>query len=391
MRERIKLADGLFLIGTKQTIYAEKTHNGKLWRRKAIIQMSAAMNARGKPTRELLAWQREFEDMVINADFRALQASRLRSSSPTVAQLCAAYLLAATSERTQHGEPRESTSKQNVCAFRRVASACGLSDNDRIDALTPERMEQWLVAFCGRYSADQSDRARVSAWAQLAQARSLWTDWTRPYYKRAGVIIPETVELWPRRKRDCSQCYQRPAEWLRQKTMRWYRRLERWHPPAWVACTLMLQFGMRNEDACELTWDAFHGAPGHWMLRYTPSKTTGRTASSRSVTWPVGDDIVARLRALGGKVHVIPLETRTGRYNLYQDVVNPRLRRIGWDSEHYGKASYELRKLCIDAIYRRYGLEKAVQISGDNAATVSKFYSDPTLTDHITVDVSAIV
>ena len=40
-------------------------------------------------------------------------------------------------------------------------------------------------------------------------------------------------------------------------------------------------------------------------------------------------------------------------------------------------AEAELRKLCIDAVYRALGAEAAVQISGDNIATVLKYYADP--------------
>ena len=41
------------------------------------------------------------------------------------------------------------------------------------------------------------------------------------------------------------------------------------------------------------------------------------------------------------------------------------------------KASYELRKICIDHIYQRFGAEKAVSISGDDIRTISRYYADP--------------
>ena len=41
------------------------------------------------------------------------------------------------------------------------------------------------------------------------------------------------------------------------------------------------------------------------------------------------------------------------------------------------KASYELRKICVDHVYQNMGLEKASAISGDDPKTVMYYYADP--------------
>lgn len=40
------------------------------------------------------------------------------------------------------------------------------------------------------------------------------------------------------------------------------------------------------------------------------------------------------------------------------------------------KASYELRKMCVDRIYHKFGAEMASAISGDDIRTLTYFYAD---------------
>ena len=41
------------------------------------------------------------------------------------------------------------------------------------------------------------------------------------------------------------------------------------------------------------------------------------------------------------------------------------------------KGCYELRKICIDHIYQKYGAEMASSSSGDDIRTVMRYYADP--------------
>jgi hypothetical protein len=56
------------------------------------------------------------------------------------------------------------------------------------------------------------------------------------------------------------------------------------------------------------------------------------------------------------------------------DDLNRDLRAIGF---HGSKASYELRKICIDHVYQKFGAEMAVSLSGDDIKTISHYYADP--------------
>ena len=41
------------------------------------------------------------------------------------------------------------------------------------------------------------------------------------------------------------------------------------------------------------------------------------------------------------------------------------------------KGLYELRKICVDHVYQRFGAEMASSISGDDIRTVTRYYADP--------------
>ena len=54
--------------------------------------------------------------------------------------------------------------------------------------------------------------------------------------------------------------------------------------------------------------------------------------------------------------------------------MNRNLRALGFTGS---KASYELRKICIDHIYQKFGAEAATSISGDDIKTITHYYADP--------------
>ena len=56
------------------------------------------------------------------------------------------------------------------------------------------------------------------------------------------------------------------------------------------------------------------------------------------------------------------------------DDLNRDLRSLGFRGS---KASYELRKICIDHVYQNFGAEMAVSLSGDDIKTITRYYADP--------------
>jgi integrase len=369
-RERKKIDTGIYLIEGR--VYFERTKSGRLHRRKASLQYSAALNERGRPTSDLRRAYREFCDAIENEEYRSLK--RARSAAPTVERLVEVYRIAAAARFATHGSPRPATTSGNITNL--IALARDI-DADRLDGLTAEAVGNWVA---GRVSgAADADRARVSAWSALAQARSCWARWARTHYESAGIILPECLSGWPAVSAGATSArYERPPEALRAETKVWRDGLEASDPRLWLACALMAQFAMRPIDAANLRWENFERRPdGRIILRYIPSKTRGRTARLREVRWPVGADLLARMRAAGGAEYVLPGASTAERYSIYIREINPAMRGLGWARSRYGKACYELRKLCIDDTYQRFGLSRAIQISGDSSATVQAYYSDP--------------
>ena len=91
----------------------------------------------------------------------------------------------------------------------------------------------------------------------------------------------------------------------------------------------------------------------------------------------VSDGCVPSIRQVLGCYRTIAAAERT----LVRRDDDARVRHAQRDLRGLGfsgsKASYELRKICIDHIYQRFGAEKAVSISGDDIRTISRYYADP--------------
>ena len=148
----------------------------------------------------------------------------------------------------------------------------------------------------------------------------------------------------------------------------------------WLAATFMLEFAMRNGDILRLTPSNFiesaqstrHKAQGTKFLSYTPHKT--ELSSGRRVCWPIHPDIWAKLGPLvtdGDKPGSALLRTLdSGVF----ERLNRQMRLLGFTG---GKGAYELRKICIDHIYQKFGAEKATAISGDDIKTITHYYADP--------------
>ena len=100
-------------------------------------------------------------------------------------------------------------------------------------------------------------------------------------------------------------------------------------------------------------------------LNYTPHKT--QLSSGRRVFWPIHEDIWKKFDEYGG---LRGLEITD---EIFIDI-NKSLRTLGFRGH---KGAYELRKICIDHVYQKYGAEMAVSLSGDDIKTITKYYADP--------------
>ena len=100
---------------------------------------------------------------------------------------------------------------------------------------------------------------------------------------------------------------------------------------------------------------------GRIYLNYTPHKTAH--SSRREVRWPVHADLWRHLR--------------DASFDFDESVfaeLNRQMRALGFTGT---KGAYELRKICIDHVYQKFGAEMAVSISGDDIKTITHYYADP--------------
>ena len=282
---------------------------------------------------------------------------------PTIEQVMKCYRVVAQSERMKTGRPGENTVQNVLRGTKCVCRAAGIGMDSPITALTRKAFDAALSAFVDR------GLSRVTAWSYICQLQAIFARWCKPYYQDAGWEIPP-LEL-PSFRAQASR-YVRPCAETLARVKAWY---EKQTDECWFAATMMLEFAMRNGDVLRLTKENFVTQAVHTMerggnkvrhyLSYVPHKTA--LTSGRRVYWPIHDDIWRKLNYYGGlDGHDVTDET----FNR----LNRSLRSLGLRGQ---KGAYELRKICIDHIYQKYGAEMAVSISGDNIKTISHYYADP--------------
>ena len=285
---------------------------------------------------------------------------------PSIGQVLRCYRAIAAAERMKTGRPGENTVANAIRGTRCVCRAAGVSLEAPVSRLTRRTLDTALAEFV------RQGLARLSAWSYLCQLRSVFARWCQPYYRDAGWTVPP-LELPVFRAR--SPRYVRPSREQLVRVKNWYRRQR---GERWFAATMMLEFAMRNGDVMRLRPENFIerrdqglgirdqrlGMTRHYLC-YVPHKTA--LSSGRRVCWPIHEDIWRQIDACGGPGGFdITDETFAG--------INRDLRHLGFSGS---KASYELRKICIDHVYQKFGAEKAVSISGDDIRTISHYYADP--------------
>jgi len=281
---------------------------------------------------------------------------------PTIQEVMKCYSIIAQAERMKTGRPGEKTVVNVLNGTESVCKAAGIPLTARVDALTRRRFDMALATFM------QRGLTRITAWSYVCQLRGVFAKWALPYYKDAGWEIP-SFEL-PSFRANAPR-YVRPSVELIERVKAWYATLKGEH---WFAATMMLEFAVRNGDVMRLKDENFvtrsvETADGerevsHYLC-YTPHKT--ELSSGRRVFWPIHDEIWQAFGGYGG------LSTLDVTDETFADL-NADMRSLGF---HGSKASYELRKICIDHIYQKFGAEMAVSISGDDIKTIIKYYADP--------------
>ena len=291
-----------------------------------------------------------------------LEVARKDKMKPTIEQVMKCYRVVAMTERAKTGRPGEETVMNCLRGTRCVCEAAGLALSSSVDEVTRQRIDAALADFMAR------GISRLSAWSYVCQLRGIFARWCLPYYRDAGWEIP-TLELPAFRAQPPR--YVRPCPEVLARVKGWYQNL--CHQvrkggssgELWLAATMMLEFAMRNGDVLRLTDDNFVLREDRHFLSYVPHKT--ELTSGRRVFWPIHPDIWSVIDDFGGmRCFGLTDEVFIG--------MNRQLRALGLRGN---KGAYELRKICIDHVYQKFGAEMAVSISGDDIRTISRYYADP--------------
>jgi len=272
--------------------------------------------------------------------------------TPTIKQIMRCYRIVAQTERMKTGRPGETTVTNALNGTVKVCRAAGIGGAEPVTALTRKKIDLALASF-----VDQG-LTRLTAWSYVCQLRAVFAKWCKPYYTDAGWDVPP-LDLPTFRAK--APRYMRPSAEMLARVKTWYKRQT---GERWFAATMMLEFAMRNGDVLRLKEENFIEKDGCHFLSYTPHKT--ELTSGRRVCWPIHESIWQKFEEYGGLACLdITDETFTE--------INRDLRSLGFRGN---KASYELRKICIDHIYQKYGAEMAVSISGDDIKTITHYYAD---------------
>lgn len=276
---------------------------------------------------------------------------------PTIEQVMKHYKIIAAAERMKSGRPGEETCANALRGTRAVCAAAGIPLDAPVTRLTRKAIDAALAEFMSR------GLTRVSAHSYVTQLQSVFARWCQPYYKEAGWKMPK-LELPVFRAR--APHYVRPSEEMLRRVKAWYSQQK---GECWFAATMMLEFAMRNGDVLRLRKENFvtkgEGENVQHFLNYTPHKT--ELSSGRWVYWPIHPEIWQTFEDYGG---LDGLDVTDETF----DQINGDLRALGFTGH---KGAYELRKICIDHIYQRFGAEMAVSISGDDIKTITRYYADP--------------
>lgn len=300
--------------------------------------------------------------------------------TPTITKMVKVYVEAAAVERLKCGKPNERTVRNTLAGvrnFRRWLNARRESlgyryigfdeDFPLVSIIKPQLIHSYLADLL------KQKVKPVTAMSYLTQFQQLFARWVHPYYEDRGWKVPPFPTFGKRPK---APRYNRPSKEQLLKVKSWYESIDNSQryearyslvpgDQLWFAATMMLEFAMRNSDINRLTRQNFVEYEGRHFLNYTPHKT--QHSSGRMVKWPIHQKIWDRLTERG-ELYLPELSEDVF------DALNRQMRSLGFTGT---KGAYELRKICIDHVYQKFGAERAVSVSGDDIKTITHYYADP--------------
>ncbi len=366
-----KLDRAIYAVGELKVVYFRIMVNGRREMMKAPIQGAAAIGPNGRPTNELkkacLAWRYA----LMNKDYYDQQESR-KTKVPSFAKLIELYEDAASAEQLKSGSPEPRTVDSAMRYFRYLVAGCGYDLSEPCSKLKTSDIDAYVVKTI------KAGATPTTALSYATSCKSVTARWALPYYANEGYeVAPYVMPVVKNRK---PPRYERPSQATLDAVEAWYQGLWKGEGmtardcKVWFFVTMMLRFGVRNGDVGRITMQNFVTKDGSTRLCYTPHKTASR--SGTRVSWPLKPDLFDRI----GKVREI-LGIDEDVAFIYSPrstsiLVNDEMRRLFPELADREKASYELRKMCVDKIYHLFGVEMAAAISGDDIKTLTYFYAD---------------
>ena len=363
-----KLDKAIYAVGDLKIIYFRVMVNGKRETMKSPLQGAAAIGANGKPTNELKKLALNWRYKLMNKDY--YDQEERKHKVPSFSKLLELYKDAAEAEQIKSGRPETRTVETAIKYFKYLIDGCGFKWTEPMSRLKTEDIDGFVVKTI------KAGKTPTSAWTYAASCQSVTPRWALEYYSRQGYDVRQyQMPVFRNRK---PPRYERPTKATLDAVDEWYKGL--WKDDMskqdcriWFLATMMYKFAVRNGDVGTFTLRNFSEHDGSTYLIYTPHKTAN--SSGTVVNWPVHPDLFERIRKAAEILNIDEDDTFVRSYREASAAVNRMLRKIPGLAEKE-KASYELRKMCVDHAYHSWGVEMAAAISGDDIKTLTYFYAD---------------
>ena len=363
-----KLDKAIYAVGDLKIIYFRVMVNGKRETMKSPLQGAAAIGANGKPTNELKKLALNWRYKLMNKDY--YDQEERKHKVPSFSKLLELYKDAAEAEQIKSGRPETRTVETAIKYFKYLIDGCGFKWSEPMSRLKTVDIDGFVVKTI------KAGKTPTSAWTYAASCQSVTPRWALEYYSRQGYDVRQyQMPIFRNRK---PPRYERPTKATLDAVDAWYKGL--WKDDmskqdlrVWFLATMMYKFAVRNGDVGTFTLRSFSEHDGSRYIIYKPHKTAH--SSGTIVNWPIHPDLFERIRKAAEILDIEEDEIFVRSYRETSAAVNRMLRKIPGLADKE-KASYELRKMCIDRIYHEFGVEMAAAISGDDIKTLTYFYAD---------------
>ena len=366
-----KVDQSIYTVGPMKIVFFRAMVNGRRTMVRAPIQGAAALYPNGKPTNELKKACLSWKYALLNQDYYEEHAGK-KSKVPSFNKLLDLYESAAYAERLKSGTPEPRTIETAIKYFKYLVEGCGYHLAEPCTKLRTQDIDAYMVKVI------RDGVTPTTAYSYAASCKSVTARWSLSHYANAGYEVqPYKMPIVKNRR---PPRYERPSQETIDAVEAWHDSLWRENGMSarecrvWFFSTMMLRFAVRNGDVGRLTPRNFAQRDGEVRLCYTPHKTANR--SGARVCWPLSAEMARRVAKVA---KMLDIDEDVAFINSPRSVailVNEELRKFP-ELDEREKASYELRKMCVDKIFHKFGVELASAISGDDIRTLACFYSDP--------------